>query len=137
MVPTAGCVTAHCCSLRGSQALQVDLLPVNTRKAWTVYIVLRLVFFAVPFALLMLIGWPGWLAAVTAALVAVSLSVIFLAKPRDTASTSIYEWRNRDRTHDDIVEDDAVDALSNEMIVQDKQLGSSVREEDRDARPGA
>ena len=77
----------------------------NTRKAWTVYIVLRLAFFAVPFAALMLIGWPWWLAALTATLVGVSLSVIFLAKPRETAATSIHDWRNRDRTADDLAED--------------------------------
>ncbi len=82
----------------------------KTRKAWTVYIVLRLAFFAVPFAALMLIGWPWWLAAVTATLAAVSLSVIFLAKPRETAAESIHDWRERSRTADDIAEDDAIEA---------------------------
>lgn len=77
----------------------------NTRTAWIVYIVLRLAFFAAPFALLMLIGWPWWLSAITATLVAVSLSVIFLSKPRETAAESIYDWRTRDRTPDDIAED--------------------------------
>lgn len=82
----------------------------NTRTAWIVYTVLRLAFFAAPFALLMLIGWPWWLAAVTATLVAVSLSMIFLAKPREAAAESIYDWRTRDRTPDDIAEDAAIDA---------------------------
>nr|WP_255529517.1 DUF4229 domain-containing protein [Leucobacter edaphi] len=71
---------------------------------------MRLLFFAVPFALLYFLGiWP-WLAAVFAALIGVSLSIIFLSKPRATASESIYDWRNRDRTADDIVEDDAVES---------------------------
>ena len=79
------------------------------RTAWIVYTVLRLLFFAIPFALLFVLGlWP-WLAAVFAALIGVSLSIIFLSKPRATASESIYDWRNRDRTADDIVEDEAVD----------------------------
>lgn len=83
----------------------------NPRSAWFIYIVLRLLFFVVPFALLMLLGiWP-WLSAVFAALIGVSLSIIFLAKPRATASESIYDWRNRDRTADDIVEDDALDSV--------------------------
>lgn len=94
----------------------------NTRKAWTVYIVLRLVFFAVPFALLWVLlsslglgYWPtALLSTVLAALIAVSLSVLLLSKPRETASESIYEWRHRDRTADDIIEDDAVDALDDE-----------------------
>ncbi|WP_427870385.1 DUF4229 domain-containing protein [Leucobacter luti] len=82
----------------------------KTRTAWITYTVVRLMFFAVPFALLYLLGiWP-WLAAIFAALIGVSLSVIFLSRPRETASESIYDWRNRDRTADDIVEDEAVDA---------------------------
>lgn len=81
----------------------------NPRTAWIVYTVLRLLFFAIPFALLYVLGiWP-WLAAVFAALIGVSLSIIFLSKPRATASESIYDWRTRDRTADDIVEDEAVD----------------------------
>ena len=83
---------------------------VNTRTAWIAYIVLRLVFLAVPFAVLMIIGWPWWLALAVSTLIALSLSIIFLSKPRETASTSIYEWRNRDRTADDVVEDEAVEA---------------------------
>ncbi len=82
----------------------------NTRSAWLVYIVLRLLFFAVPFAALYLIGIQPWLAAIFAALIGVALSVIFLSRSRATASESIYDWRNRDRTADDIVEDEAVDA---------------------------
>ncbi|GAA2188884.1 hypothetical protein GCM10009786_19740 [Leucobacter alluvii] len=82
----------------------------NPRTAWIVYIVLRLLFFAVPFTVLFLIGLQPWIAAVFAALIGVALSVIFLARPRSTASESIYDWRNRDRTPDDIVEDEAVEA---------------------------
>lgn len=82
----------------------------NPRTAWIVYIVLRLLFFAVPFAVLYAIGLQPWLAALFAALIGVALSVIFLARSRSTASESIYEWRNRDRTADDIVEDEAVDS---------------------------
>ena len=82
----------------------------NPRTAWIVYIVLRLLFFAVPFAVLYAIGLTPWVAAVFAALIGVALSVIFLARTRSTASESIYEWRNRRRTADDIVEDEAVEA---------------------------
>lgn len=77
----------------------------NTRNAWIVYTVLRLVFFAAPFAALLLIGWPWWLSAIVATLVAVSLSVIFLSRSREVAAESIYDWRNRNRTPDDIAED--------------------------------
>lgn len=78
---------------------------------------LRLVFFVVPFAMLYVLGlalgfsmmMAGVVAAVIAALIGVSLSVLLLSKPREEASASIYEWRNRDRTADDIAEDDALD----------------------------
>ena len=84
----------------------------NTRTAWIVYTVLRLVFFAVPFAVLYAIGWTWWAAAIVATLVALSLSVIFLYRQRSVASESIYDWRNRDRTADDIAEDEAIDTAA-------------------------
>jgi ABC-type bacteriocin/lantibiotic exporter with double-glycine peptidase domain len=85
---------------------------VNTRTAWLVYSALRIVFFAVPFLVLYFMGWHWLLAAVVATLVAVSLSVIFLSKQRQTAAESIQAWRDRDRTADDVVEDAAVDGAA-------------------------
>ncbi|WP_162903818.1 DUF4229 domain-containing protein [Leucobacter sp. wl10] len=90
----------------------------NPRSAWIVYTVLRLLFFAVPFALVYLLGLSlrfspmlsAFVAAALAALISISLSLLLLSKPRDVASESIYEWRNRDRTADDIAEDDAIAA---------------------------
>lgn len=82
------------------------------RTAWIVYTVLRLAFFAAPFAALYLIGWPWWLAAIVATLVAVSLSVLFLSKQREVASASIHDWRMRDRTDDDIAEDAALETAA-------------------------
>lgn len=52
----------------------------------------------------------GGIAAVTAALISMSLSVLFLSKPREQAAQSIVDWRNRDRTADDIAEDAAIEA---------------------------
>ena len=90
------------------------------RTAWIVYSLARLAFFAVPFAALMLIGWPWWLSAVVATLAAVSLSVIFLSRQREVASASIYAWRHRDRTADDIAEDTALDAADGEGLGSDR-----------------
>ena len=87
----------------------------NTGKSWALYIVLRIVFFAVPFAVLLLVNWPWWLALLIATLIALALSVIFLSKQRSEASTSIYEWRNRDRTADDIAEDEIAEAQSHDQ----------------------
>ncbi|MBL3688059.1 DUF4229 domain-containing protein [Leucobacter zeae] len=90
----------------------------SPRSAWIVYTVLRLVFFAVPFALVYLLGQAlgfsqmlsAIIGAVIAGLIGVSLSVIFLSKQRETASESIYEWRQQERTPDSIAEDEAIDA---------------------------
>lgn len=87
------------------------------RKAWTTYIVLRLLFFAVPFAALHALGLAlgltmmasGVVAAVLAMLIGVSLSILLLSKPREEASESIYAWRNRERTADDVAEDAVLD----------------------------
>lgn len=91
------------------------LAHVKPRTAWIVYTLLRLVFFAVPFAVLMLIGWHWLLSAVVATLIAVSLSVIFLSKQRQTAAQSIQTWRDRDRTPDDVVEDTAVESAEADL----------------------
>ena len=90
------------------------------RKAWATYIVLRLLFFAVPFAALYVLGLSiglsmmlsGVIAAVLATLIGVSLSILLLSKPREQASESIYDWRTRERTSDDIAEDAAIERES-------------------------
>lgn len=87
------------------------------QKAWATYIVLRLIFFIVPFvglfwlssSLSMPIIFAAALAAVLAGLIAMSLSLLFLSQSRESAAKSIYDWRHRERTADDVVEDEAVD----------------------------
>lgn len=84
------------------------------------YTLLRLLFFIIPFAGLAIMlyswGWEYWptvlFSTLIAAIVSTSLSVIFLSKYRSAASESIYHWRNRQRSEDDVVEDEAVDALT-------------------------
>lgn len=93
----------------------------NPRTAWIVYSALRLLFFAVPFAVLYAIGWHWILAAIVATLIAASLSIIFLSRQRETAAQSIQAWRDQGRTADDIVEDTAVDATENAAEDTDPQ----------------
>lgn len=100
----------------------------NPRSAWITYTVLRLLFFAVPFALVYLLGLSlrfspmlsAIIAAVFAALISISLSLLLLSKPREVASESIYEWRHRDRTADDIAEDEAIAAAGRAQHVDDR-----------------
>ena len=83
---------------------------VKTSTAWIVFSLLRLLFFAVPFMVLHLIGWPWYFSVTVAALISVSLSIILLSRPRERAALSIQEWRDRDRTADDIAEDAVLDS---------------------------
>ena len=110
---------AACPSLRSRSGVAGKLGRVKTtRSAWTIYVTLRLLFFVVPFGIIYWLGLQmgftlalsGGVAAVLAALISVSLSVIFLSRPRAQAAQSIADWRNRDRTADDIEEDSMLDA---------------------------
>jgi hypothetical protein len=82
----------------------------RTRSA-LVYIVLRLLFFLIPFGILML--FPvfqqlPWLAAVFAALIGLSLSLLLLRRPLHDATA---QRTTRERTDED-VEDAAADAAA-------------------------
>lgn len=96
----------------------------KTRTAWIVYSLLRIVFFAVPFAALMVLlplggigHWPTiFISVAVAALISISLSVLLLSTPRDAASESIYAWRNSNRTADDEAEDAVLDETHPETI---------------------
>lgn len=88
-----------------------------------VYSVLRLLFFAVPFGLMMLLPIFQefyWLAAIFAALIGVSLSVIFLRRPLAEATSGLAERPARRRrrrapgAEDAETEDAAVDAAEAE-----------------------
>jgi hypothetical protein len=82
-------------------------------SSWVLYTVLRLLAFFVPFAILMLAGVDGWVAAVVAALFGLAFSYIFLRRPREKVALSIYDARHRDKplVHpDDESEDAAIDA---------------------------
>ena len=76
-----------------------------------VYTVLRLLAFLVPFGLLMLLPIGRefyWLSAVFAALIGLSLSMLFLRRPLDEVSTGIAENRAaRKRAESDEAVEDA------------------------------
>lgn len=79
-----------------------------------VYTVLRLLAFLVPFGVLMLFPVMReyyWLAAIFAALIGLSLSVLFLRKPLDDISAGLAERRAAAKAaaSDEAVEDSAAD----------------------------
>jgi L-lactate permease len=76
--------------------------------AWLSYTLLRLVFFIVPFVVLWWCGFEPWISAILAAVIALSLSIIFLSKFRNATSTSIAlvrENKTPKRSVDEEVED--------------------------------
>lgn len=89
---------------------------VKARSA-LVYSVLRLLAFLVPFGIFMLLPIFReyyWLAAIFAALIGLSLSMVFLRRPLDEVSTALAERRMaaRDARSDEEVEDAPVVAPS-------------------------
>ena len=84
-----------------------------------VYTVLRLLAFLVPFGILMLFPIMReyyWLAAIFAALIGLSLSVLFLRKPLDDISAGLAERRAAAKApvSDEAIEDEAADSTSPE-----------------------
>ena len=80
-----------------------------------VYTVLRLLAFLVPFGILMIFPLFRefyWLAAIFAALIGLSLSVLFLRRPLGEVSAQVQQRRanSRPRLTDEDVEDAANDA---------------------------
>ncbi|MFP3467365.1 DUF4229 domain-containing protein [Leifsonia sp. SIMBA_070] len=83
--------------------------------SWITYSVLRLLVFAVPLAILLVLGVVWWLSVIAAALIGLCLSYIFLSRPRNAVSSDLYAVRHRDtpaRSEDDDVEDGAVDSAA-------------------------
>ena len=81
--------------------------------SWVTYTVLRLLLFAIPLAILLVLRIDWWIAVIAAALIGLCLSYIILRKPRDAVARDLYAARHRDTpvtTIDDDTEDAAIDA---------------------------
>ncbi|WP_255368477.1 DUF4229 domain-containing protein [Agromyces sp. CF514] len=80
---------------------------------WIWFTALRILLFAVPLVVLLVVGVPGWIAALVAALFGLSASLLFLRRPRESMSSDLYAARHREKPlvhEDDAEEDAAVDA---------------------------
>ncbi|GAA3911642.1 DUF4229 domain-containing protein [Microbacterium invictum] len=83
-------------------------------RSVVVYTVLRLLLFVVPFGIMMLFPIMrefSWLAAIFAALIGLSLSMLLLRRPLDEVTSDLAERRARARgqVSDEDAEDAAVD----------------------------
>ena len=79
-----------------------------------VYTVLRLLVFIVPFGIMMLFSVMReyyWLSAIFAALIGLSLSILFLRRPLDDLTAGLAERRRTRTTTDEDVEDAAADQV--------------------------
>ncbi|PPG38308.1 DUF4229 domain-containing protein [Pseudoclavibacter sp. RFBA6] len=90
----------------------------NSKRAWLVYSVIRLLAFAVPFAVVMLAlpAWQwNWLAgALVGAVISACISVIFLRGTRQQMGDDLQRLTERKdaRTADDKDEDEALDSTA-------------------------
>ena len=63
--------------------------------AWVYFSVLRVLMFAVPLVVLLVLGIDPWVATLLAAVIGLCLSYIFLRKPRESVARDLYAARNR------------------------------------------
>jgi len=85
--------------------------------AWVSYSIYRVLLFAAPLAILLLLGIRGWIAAVIAAIIGLSLSFILLRKSRENVARELYAARHRDKptvTTDAALEDAALNRLESD-----------------------
>lgn len=80
--------------------------------SWLTYTVLRLVLFAVPLAILLLLGIVWYASVIAAALIGLCLSYVLLVKQRHAVASDLYAARHRDKPAPsaDDAEDEAIDA---------------------------
>lgn len=89
----------------------------KTVPVWIYYSVLRVVVFAAPLALLLVLRIDPLLATVIAAVIGFCLSYLFLRKSREAMSRDLYAARHRTKepvSDDDATEDAAVDRADDE-----------------------
>ncbi len=85
--------------------------------SWVTYTVLRLVVFAVPLVILLLLHVQAWIAVVAAALIGLCLSYVLLRRPREAVARDLYAVRHREKplvSDDDAAEDSAVDSAGDQ-----------------------
>lgn len=80
-------------------------------NAWIKYSVIRIALFAGAFALLLLLGVDGVIAAIIAALVGLCVSYIFLSRERDAVASALASRIAKPRAEHnaDAAEDEALD----------------------------
>lgn len=76
-------------------------------KPWLSYSLIRLGLFAVTLTVLLLLGVPGWLSAIIAALIGLSVAYIFFRPQRDEFIAAMRRAPSTDEDVEDAQEPDA------------------------------
>lgn len=82
------------------------------KKSWFAYIVARVLVFAIPLAVLLILGFDPYFSCGVAAIIGLALSMLLLNRWRSALSAEIYDRVQTKRDAQAIAEDDIVDKLS-------------------------
>jgi uncharacterized membrane protein YphA (DoxX/SURF4 family) len=63
-------------------------------KPWVIYSLYRVGIFAAAFAVLVLVGFEPWIAAIVAAIIGFCVSYLFLREARDKVAEDVYSRRH-------------------------------------------
>lgn len=83
---------------------------------WIYYSTFRVLAFAVPLVVLLVLQINFWISAIAAAAIGLGISYLFLRVPREKLSTSLYEIRHRTKP---VPDNDVEDAIGDEAQEED------------------
>lgn len=81
------------------------------KKSWVAYIIARVLVFALPLAVLLILNFNPYFATGVAAIVGLALSILFLSRWRSALSSEIFERVNNKKDDAARSEDAIVDSL--------------------------
>jgi L-lactate permease len=81
------------------------------KKSWVAYIIARVLVFALPLAVLLILNFNPYFATGVAAIVGLALSILFLSRWRSALSAEIFERVNNKKDDAAKSEDAIVDSL--------------------------
>lgn len=81
------------------------------KKSWVAYIIARVLVFALPLAVLLILNFNPYFATGVAAIVGLALSILFLSRWRSALSSEIFERVNNKKDDAAKSEDAIVDSL--------------------------
>lgn len=88
------------------------------------FVLVRLALFAGILAAMLLLQFDPFFSSVVAAVLALSISLLFFSKQRNEASSAVYEWTQRRGDKDSVAEDaSAEDSSAEETAVEGSTEG--------------